>query len=683
MTDALAQLNVASRQRKLLGLALLKSLAVPLILLAFFFAAPRWWNARVRDSIIAEVNAITTITAADKAARIRAVTEMNFQRLCKSYPPYLEHLHQGLVNSGVCGHFRRLEWGLLGAAVLVATLVSGLFVLLLLNRWAKASVTALIANYRWGWRIAMALALFNVVLVVPLLAFASFEFTVLLADRFFPKLLLVLLIGGAVAVWACARILLTKVPLEFGEIMARELTTADAPELWRDVNDAAARLNTAPPTHIIVGMQLNFYVTELAVHHSGGKTEGKTLFLSYPLLKQLPEQEVLAIIGHELGHFIGEDTALSRLFYPLRLKVGAVMNALAGAGWAGWPALQLLHSFAWGFEGVATDHSRKREFLADRKGAELTTARSQASALVRLHIVLESFNRGLVQAAASGTANPFDVPCANIVAGNFTAQDAFWSDLFQKSQPHPLDSHPPLHARLAALSESIDAEQACSLAHEKVLSAFDVWFSDRENLFASLVSEAKQALHAHHEHAKLTEADSSTPEGRELLEQAFPQRIWHGRAVSFWLPIILLVLLAAGFGAAFVFTPDTTARAVFVAIIGALMALAGWHWLVHRNAKLILSSTGLAYSGWARPLPFQEIAQISVRRQYSNIILDFRLKPGFVSPGKLLPYRFQHTALSMAHLNDKPLVIADAVFSYFQRRQIYNDLAQHKREAGL
>ena len=94
-----------------------------------------------------------------------------------------------------------------------------------------------------------------------------------------------IILGGVFALWRSAAILLKNVPLEFKEPMSREITPAEAPELWQAVTQAAQRLQTSPPDHIVIGLQFNFYVTELAVRLDSGRTEGKTLYLSYPLLK--------------------------------------------------------------------------------------------------------------------------------------------------------------------------------------------------------------------------------------------------------------------------------------------------------------------------------------------------------------------------------------------------------------
>ena len=55
----------------------------------------------------------------------------------------------------------------------------------------------------------MAAALAKVFLLIPLLAYGTFEFTILLTDSYFPKLLLAIIVCGLFALWKCAGILLT------------------------------------------------------------------------------------------------------------------------------------------------------------------------------------------------------------------------------------------------------------------------------------------------------------------------------------------------------------------------------------------------------------------------------------------------------------------------------------------
>jgi len=371
---------------KNLLLALFKSLVVPMLTLAFFFAAPHWLNSKLRTQITDAVNASSNLSFAEKSQRVEKIARIDFKQVCADCPPGMEKLRDNLEQAGVVGNFQRLRWGLWMSLVLAGVSVISVFAIFALNQKAKQSQKALIGCYRLGWGIGMVAALAKVFLLIPLLAYGSFEFTVLLADHYYPKLLLVIVLGGVFALWRSAAILMKKIPLEFNEPMSREVTPVEAPELWRAVRTAAERLQTTPPDRILIGLQLNFYVTELAVKHDAGRAEGKTLYISYPLLKQLSEDQVVAIIGHELGHFIGEDTKMTREFYPLRLKVRATMLAMVSSGWIGWPSFQFLNFFSWCFSETEQAASRVRELLADQRAAALTTSQTAAHALVRFQI---------------------------------------------------------------------------------------------------------------------------------------------------------------------------------------------------------------------------------------------------------------------------------------------------------
>jgi hypothetical protein len=292
--------------RKRVRLALFKSLIVPVSVLIFFVVAPAWLNEKLHGQITDAVNQNANLTDSERSERLAKISHLDFQTVCSDDPPAgLEKMHDALIRAGVRGNFERLHWGLLLSAALVFGLSASVLILNTLNRRAKKSREDFVEAYRTSWKIVIVAALVNVFLLIPLLAYGSFELSVLLTDHYFPKLLILIVLGGIFALWRSAAILLKAVPLEFDERMAREVSPEEAPELWRAVRYAAERLHTAPPDRILTGLQFNFYVTELAVKYDGGRTQGKTLFLSLPLMKLLSEDEVMAIIGHELGHFIG------------------------------------------------------------------------------------------------------------------------------------------------------------------------------------------------------------------------------------------------------------------------------------------------------------------------------------------------------------------------------------------
>jgi Zn-dependent protease with chaperone function len=473
------------------------------------------------------------------------------------------------------------------------------------------------------------------------------------------------------ALWRSAAVLLKRVPLQFKEPMSREVTPEEAPELWQKVREAAGRLETAPPEHIIVGLQLNFYVTELAVLHDAGKAEGRTLYLSYPLLRGLPEEEVLAIIGHELGHFLGADTRLTREFYPLRLKIGGTVVALAQSGFVGWPSFWLLNLFGLAFAEREQTTSRSRELLADQKGALLTSARTAARALVRFQVLAEAFQRGLQEAIKSQAPNPLNLSLLPIIRARLAPETAFWTHLFETTIPHPLDSHPALQVRLAALGQNLSPADAQAIALEETRSAYEQWFSQREALFAGLTSQAEAAVDKMRARAQIAEADYETAAGRELLEQHFPEKKWRRKPSGLLTVMAFLGLVVAVFAAIALFLPEPKARvagALGAIVSSSVMAI---QWRRHWPGELTLNAEGLGYTGWKRPLRFKDVEKVrALRRSASSLTLKFRLKQRAESVWKCAwpPVPRKEIGLSLSGFGEQPGPIAQTVFRYLTRQ---------------
>jgi Zn-dependent protease with chaperone function len=650
---------------------LFNCLIAPLLVLVFFVAAPHWLNVKIRAQMRLELTSSARFSSEQKAQGLRFLDGTDFEKVCLEPPaPTYEKLRTVLDRAGVTARFQRLRWSLWLSLTLVAVLGAAIAAILALNQKAKSSPGALIASYQLSWKIAMLAALMKLLLLIPLLTYGSFEFTVLSAGHYIPKLLIAIVLGGVVALWGSAQALLRKVPMEFKEPMSREVTPEEAPELWAAVRHAAERLHTAPPDHIIIGMQLNFYVTEMPVQHVRGRVEGRTLFLSHPLLKQFTEEETLSIIGHELGHFIGEDTRLTRDFYPLRFKIHAMMVALARSGWVAWTSFQFLNFFSWSFaetEGVA---SRQRELLADQKGASLVSPQTTARALVKFHALVEGFKHGIQAAIHDPAQNPVELPLRSIIREKLIPDAEFWTQLFEQKSPHPLDSHPALRVRLESLGQPITVEQAQSIATAEGESAYDRWLAMRGDLFQELIQQTEEAVNKMRSKAKIAEASYQTDAGKKLLDQHFPEQKWRACGSGFWFVLALLVLLTLGAAAAALLVPVAGVR-IMAGCFTLLLGVAGTGlWTRHHQAQLALNAGGLTHTGWHRSLPFQDVQAISARRAYSTITVTLRLKqsqPGiwkFSVPG----LKRKAVSISLSGLDAKPMTIAQTIFRYYTRQ---------------
>jgi Zn-dependent protease with chaperone function len=650
--------------------ALFKSLVLPFLLLMFFIAAPSWLNWRIHQEIENRIMADDTLNPLIKQRQIAAYQPIDFQQLSLHGIPGLEAYRTHLVQVGLVRRFQRLRIALIVAWLLMAMLAIGIVAMLELARAATRSHESLIQCYRWGWRIGIILAMANVVLLVPLMIDGLFEFFLLASDSYAPQLLLALAFIGLVALWSSLKVLCARAPMEFQERMAREVTHEDAPALWQSVRDAAAQLGTSPPEHILIGMNYTFWVTELDVVFSSGRTAGKTLYLSYPLLKQLSRQEVMGVIGHELGHFIGADTEMTRHFFPMRWKVGGVIRALKRSEIATWPSLFTVCLFLWTFEGVARESSRARELLADRRGADLAGPDAQAHALVRLHVVLAAVDRGLLLPAGALAANPFDSRTANFVAANLTPEDPFWTTLFKKEQSHPMDTHPRLSDRLDALGRQYTPQDARAIACEDTPPAFDAWFPGGETLFQGILSEAQTALTALQRRQALAKATLETDEGRRLLLEAFPPVRWTGRRVHFWVSLICLLFFLVLLTMFVIFIPEVMAKLYFAIVLLILGLATIGYWQRDSRAVLTLTVDGLEYSGWHRRLLFTEIEALAARHTYGNFILILKMKQPTRSPYKFtfLARRRRAIPITLSKLKGKQLDIANTIHRYYARQ---------------
>jgi Zn-dependent protease with chaperone function len=666
MATGLPPLDVRKKRRAIL----FKSLVVPLLLLGFFIVAPHWLNSRIRTATGRAINASPNLSFAEKQQRRARLATVDFRQVALNCPPGWEKLRDSLQKSGVVGTFRRLQWGLFLSIALVAGLLVAVGCIFLLNGQAAKSPRNLIHCYRLAWHISIVAALANVFLLIPLLAYGTFEFSVLLTDHFYPNLLFVIVLGGLVGLLRSAQVLLKEAPMHFKEPMSREVTPQDAPELWQAVGEAAKRLQTDPPDRIVIGLQLNFYVTELAVIHDSGKAEGRTLFLSYPLLKNLSDDEVLAIIGHELGHFIGADTKLTRDFFPLRFKIQGTVIALARSGWIGWPSFQLLNLFALCFAETERTASRARELLADQQGASLTSPRTTARALVRFQVLVEAFQRGLKDAVMHQAENPLNLSLQPIVRERLAPDADFWKHLFEKNLPHPLDSHPALQVRLAALGQNISATEAEAIALAETTTAYEKWFSQRDALFTGLASQADAAVGKMRSRAQIVEADYQTAGGKKLLEQHFPEKRWRLKASTFWGGLVFLALMMAACLAAAIFVRDAVAR-IILGVFGILLGvMAARNWTRHRRGELTLNAEGICYSGWKKPVRFRELEKLFARKTRTNIIMIFRLKGKQPSVWRfsVLPFPSKVIGLSLSGFDERPLVMTPTIFRYCARQ---------------
>jgi len=207
----------------------------------------------------------------------------------------------------------------------------------------------------------------------------------------------------------------------------------------------------------MVGLNEGFFVTENPVALSGGQTfaGGRTLYLPLTYLAFMTRPEMEAVIGHELGHFVGEDSQYSIRFAPLfhRASISMIATHATRRDLRGVEAT-LCEYFMAAFQEAVRHWGRLRELAADQIGAGAAGADAMASALLRIAAVSPRVDEALEICRRGGADAGRGVlsQLSRLVAEKGMADPEI--DLGDQ-QPHPFDSHPPLRQRVAAVGVAI------------------------------------------------------------------------------------------------------------------------------------------------------------------------------------------------------------------------------------
>lgn len=308
---------------------------------------------------------------------------------------------------------------------------------------------------------------------------------------------------GALAIIA----MIATVPELFGFLRVPRLnltgvtvTRRDDPGFWDFLDKIALRIGTRPPDTVVVGFRPNFFVTEARVAALDARCAGRTLYLSLPLCRILSRDELSAVVAHELAHFSGDDTRLSRSFAPVyhgASSTRAHIQSLSrtGFGLALLPAISILGYFLDAFALAERTVSRQRELTADQHAARVTSALALGTALVKLHAFGESW-QAVRWAYAHGKAAPnASQAYAEIVQGR--SRSEILAGVASRRQPHPFDSHPTLELRLRALGLTPGGLEVPALETNPSEAAISL-LREHEPVERALTEVLRQELQDHH-----------------------------------------------------------------------------------------------------------------------------------------------------------------------------------------
>lgn len=287
------------------------------------------------------------------------------------------------------------------------------------------------------------------------------------------------------------------------QAIGMSLTRQEAPRLWEAINDTARRLGSLVPDHAVVGLEPNFFVTEANVMCLNGTLTGRTLYCSLPLARIMCKDEFISVLGHELGHFKGEDTKFSAKFYPIYRGANASLQALgevSGEGAGGvalLPAIAVFGYFLDSFSRAESKIGRDRELAADNAGASVATPKAIGSALVKLHAFSGIWNDLQIEALDRLRDGKYFINASMLFAERASerAVPAFLEGITATHLSHPTDSHPPLATRLHALGLTLAELQSDALSVQPADAALDLF--DHVEALEEELSERVQLYLAH------------------------------------------------------------------------------------------------------------------------------------------------------------------------------------------
>jgi Zn-dependent protease with chaperone function len=499
---------------------------IPVVALCFFLHAERSFDSDARESMLKQIRADTKLSPEKRAQALEVFTSVRFSDLMTNRQ-FAER-----ADSTVRFNFATFRWMIRLSVLSILTSVAvfalaGLCVLLSLRSQRSQYLSLAI-----GWHVLRIFGALQTVVQGILLVALSYWVTALWTNRYYPKLILV---AGALAIFgiiAVVRAIFKKTDLTL-DVEGALLSPEGAGRFYDELKAMCDKVDTAPPDQVLVGIDDNFFVTEIPVRVNGKLLGGRTLFASLSLLKQLHVAEADGVLAHELAHFSGADTFYSKKTAPLLAAYQRYLEALYQGG-IGRIVFYFMHCFRSLFELSLGKRSREREFRADRIAAEITSPRDVAGALLRT-TAYSKFRNNIQQKLFEQERVLETSNIAGQIAEGFsTAAVRFAAehDIGELKASHPFDSHPPLADRLEAVGVPLSPETAELLLAAPGDGGWYRMIDKAEEIERQQWDDFEAKFRSFHEATLPYRFLPETDDERAIVVKAFPAVTVEGKAGS-------------------------------------------------------------------------------------------------------------------------------------------------------
>jgi Zn-dependent protease with chaperone function len=431
---------------KALLFSLLAFFLIPAITYVFVDYAQHRRDAQYAQIVEENLQAAMGLTDEQKAQYERFVQAYPPSIVCSNGAPELQP-----YRSKVCAPYSYTWQFYMAGLVSWWTLVGGLCLfaaIFALGALAFASRSARYLSFVVGWRVLSLASAVEVMVQGSLAVWLSFWLPAFFLKLYSVRVVLFVGIMAALAAfYALAWIF--KRQRKRNALEGALLRPNEEPALWGRVRDLAHRVGTAPPDHIIAGIDTNFFVTEAPLSLNGQEIRGRSLFISLPLLRVLDATEADAILAHELAHFRGGDAASGAKLGPQLMQFDFYCSVMRVKGVV--LAFFILLFYRLIFELAVRHDSRRREFMADGVAAQVVSGQAVVHALIKVaayagyrkHIERWLFEQRQRHAEALGIGG-------KVAAGlsPYAASAQFIDEMRLVAIPHPFDPHPRLPDRM-------------------------------------------------------------------------------------------------------------------------------------------------------------------------------------------------------------------------------------------
>jgi Zn-dependent protease with chaperone function len=277
-----------------------------------------------------------------------------------------------------------------------------------------------------------------------------------------------MVLTGGLGLWALLCIVFTSGATGTAQDRSVAVSNGAMPGLWDRVRTLAERVGTRPPAELRLTARANAEVVE-ETRWLGLIPVTRRMYLGVPLLVTMPQEQLDAVICHELGHYARGHTRVGAVCYRADAAAAQALGRLglvrARSRRRGLTDVNfwILRGYQRAYRRLSFAARRRQEFQADAQAAAITGPEQTAAALRGVHGVAAAWGNFLElwevlvalsalggdEDGLSGQENAF-AEFRQKVESDRATQEAWRAGVRNAmASSDPVDSHPSLQERLA------------------------------------------------------------------------------------------------------------------------------------------------------------------------------------------------------------------------------------------